>query len=150
MLSPLQTLSLMSFPGFRLTQFAGKNLGCLVRSLKLPSVQPKMSAKKGNIRAYFSPVSRRPRDDGSSSSQEEDFATASKRAKTEEEEKKDGDSSTIGEPLSPQQKQMIEEKRQQALEKLHGKNDIAYMGDTWKNALRSEFSKDYFVKVGMR
>ena len=148
MQSSLQTLSLMSFPGFRLTLF-GKNLGCLVSSLKLPSVQPKMSAKKGNIRSYFSPVSRLPRDDGSRGSQEEDFGTASKRTKTEEEEKEDGDSAAVGEPLSLQQKQMIEEKRQQALEKLHGKNDIAYMGDTWKNALRSEFSKDYFVKVVM-
>ena len=141
----------MSFPGFRFTLLAGKSLGCLVvRSLKLPVIQANnMSAMKGNIRSYFSPVSRRTRDEGSSSSQEEDSAKASKYAKTEDEEKQDGDSSAVDKPLSPQQKQMIEEKRRQALEKLHGKNDIAYMGDTWKDALRSEFSKDYFVKVSM-
>lgn len=137
----------MSFLGLEITRSAAKNLGCLVRLLKLPIIQTRMSAKKGNIRSYFSPASRRPRDGGSSSSQEEDSAKASKRAKSENDEKKDGDSSAVKEPLSPQQKQMIEEKRQQALEKLHGKNDVAYMGDTWKTALQSEFSKDYFVKV---
>ncbi|XP_077992240.1 uracil-DNA glycosylase-like [Glandiceps talaboti] len=52
--------------------------------------------------------------------------------------------------LSPEQKKMIEVKKQEALVKLQAKqlpNTPDHMGITWKKALMTEFSKDYFQKL---
>lgn len=49
-----------------------------------------------------------------------------------------------GESLSVEQRDFIEEKRLVALDKLYG---TAAMGKSWKEALKREFSKEYFKKV---
>ena len=49
--------------------------------------------------------------------------------------------------LSPEQKERMERKRLEALEKLTSRKGPAYIGMSWKKALYTEFEKDYFVKV---
>ena len=51
-------------------------------------------------------------------------------------------------PLSPEQKRRIEENKLKAKAKLLEKTMSSFdMGITWKKALESEFSKEYFFKV---
>ena len=51
-------------------------------------------------------------------------------------------------PISPEQRKRMEENKIKAKEKLLEKTTNSFdMGTSWKNALESEFSKDYFVKV---
>ena len=114
-------------------------------------------SRNQNLLAYFSskPRStesqighRRPRLPDVSSGGSE-VSPASKRQKNEE-DAKELDASASKSTLSPEQKQMIESKRQQALEKLKQKksNGLSRLiGDSWFNKLEAEFSKDYFKKV---
>ena len=51
-------------------------------------------------------------------------------------------------PLSPEQRRRMEENKMKAKEKLLEKTMSSFdMGATWKKALESEFSKEYFIKV---
>lgn len=56
--------------------------------------------------------------------------------------------------LSPEQKQRMEENRLKALAKLQAKNStngslLVDVGESWKKALKDEFSKTYFEQVSI-
>lgn len=117
-------------------------------------------SQKQNLLSYFSPVSRtngscssgqrRTRDSDIVNSINE-TSPASKRRKsdtTSNEEEKECPKIS----LSPEQKAMIEVKKQQALAKLKHSGNVGkplsdLIGETWYKKLQPEFSKDYFVKV---
>ena len=114
-------------------------------------------SQKQTLFSYFSPKSRsqesqvglrRPREADASSDNNETRQT-SKRQKNEEQT----DELCTDKPktsLSPEQKQLIESKRQQALEKLKQKKNeglSGLIGESWYKKLQTEFSKDYFIKV---
>ena len=51
-------------------------------------------------------------------------------------------------PLSPEQKQRMEENKQKAMARLQAKDSLLVdVGNSWRDALDSEFSKTYFAEV---
>jgi len=113
-------------------------------------------SQKQNLLSYFSPVSRSKEPQSSlrrsrevDASDECETRKESKRPRNDEESKQIG-SETQKVNLSPEQKKLIESKRQQALEKLKQKksNGLSNLiGESWYNKLQTEFSKDYFIKL---
>ncbi|XP_069140501.1 uracil-DNA glycosylase-like isoform X2 [Argopecten irradians] len=82
------------------------------------------------------------------------YNTPPKKARTEKQEspaEKGG--TTVSSSLSPEQKVRMEENRLRALAKLHSHNTsssqglVINFGDSWKNALEKEFSKNYFQQL---
>ena len=113
-------------------------------------------SQKQNLLSYFSPVSRSKEPQSSlrrsreaDASNECETRQESKRQKNDEEGEQIG-TDTQKVSLSPEQKKLIESKRQQALEKLKQKksNGLSNLiGESWYNKLQTEFSKEYFIKV---
>ena len=61
---------------------------------------------------------------------------------------KAGDDDTSASPLSPEQRRRMEEKKVEAVKKLQDKlTKSLSIGPTWKEALKGEFTKDYYIKV---
>ncbi|OWF48535.1 Uracil-DNA glycosylase [Mizuhopecten yessoensis] len=84
-----------------------------------------------------------------------DQNTPPKRAKTENKEltpekKSNTDGFAVSPALSPEQRARMEQNRINAVAKLHTLNSqglLVNFGNSWKNALEKEFSKDYFQKL---
>ena len=115
----------------------------------------KMSQKQ-NLLSYFSPVTRTKNSQIGQRKRESDTQNDSDETKQANKRPKN-EAETFGENnplqksnLSPEQKQMIESKRQQALERLN-QNKIGIfsqqIGESWYDKLKPEFTKDYFIKV---
>ncbi|XP_060068486.1 uracil-DNA glycosylase 2-like [Ylistrum balloti] len=87
--------------------------------------------------------------------QDEQNITPSKKTKTEKQEltpetKSSADGTSTA--LSPEQKARMEQNRIKAIAKLHSKTAnskglVVNFGETWKNALEKEFSKNYFLEL---
>lgn len=61
---------------------------------------------------------------------------------------KTSDDDTAVSPLSPEQRRRMEEKKVEAMKKLQDKSTKSLnIGPTWKEALKGEFTKDYYIKV---
>ena len=61
---------------------------------------------------------------------------------------KTGDNDPPTSPLSPEQRRRMEEKKVEAKKKLQDKLTCSMnIGSTWKEALKGEFTKDYYIKV---
>lgn len=131
-----------------------KNIYCLYGATEYFGVR---MSQKQTLLSYFSPKSRskesqvglRRSREADALSDSNETRQATKRQKNDEQT----DEISNDKPktsLSPEQKQLIESKRQQALDRLKQKKNegmSGLIGESWYNKLQAEFSKNYFIKV---
>ena len=106
-----------------------------IRALNMPAKKNGDAGKQRNIATFFNKTAKR--------SSNNDNSTPAKHVKTNDDAENDKMSSS----LSPEQKQRMESKKQEALLKLNVNLQDIDMGVSWKKALENEFSKPYFKKV---
>ena len=103
--------------------------------LKMPLIKkPIVDTKQRNISSFFNKSVKRENESGNNE-------ILCKIQKT-------GDNDTPTSPLSPEQRRRMEEKKVEAMKKLQDKLTCSLnIGPTWKEALKGEFTKDYYIKV---
>ena len=101
---------------------------------KMPLKKPIVDTKQRNISSFFNKSVKRENESGNNE-------ILCKIQKT-------GDNDTPTSPLSPEQRRRMEEKKVEAMKKLQDKLTCSLnIGPTWKEALKGEFIKDYYIKV---